>query len=761
MNQMPPKSQVPNPPSAVSGSVARRKNNDRFFPSAEPLSEMAPPRRDQPCPPVSKPNPRNPGGPSAPAGQNFGRADAGFVGNPPQSFTGPPAQSSGVPSPGGAEQPLNLKTMVIEEMLLKRERDTAGMASKTQTADISIGRIIENPIFALSDSNRGRQSGGQAQQAVDKNDFAGGRPQNNNPFSYRSSEDLDVKFPIAKSLEPSKQSGASPSPDFSQDIELLKRMTRENTESLKQLSTQLASMASSNKTVMDAVMALKQEVEALKRQRGREGPAGQPRNGQSEPRDYDPGSETSEYLRLKDEIDYKTRRIAELQEKVNSLSQELAAQNPKSRTEYNMILDEKNRKINELMQTNQQLKEPRREERRSYFREWVQIMKNKEEQLGQYRDQLRRASHDREAKLTTLKGLNEQNNQLRDNPGPSDDRPTISFFEKSPVPPESQRHLSVANAGREERDLLANKALQPSINKIDGGSNQREYFGDAGRRQTRQATVYSQEPIRQVRNSERYYKPYDDYRTMGAVNDPRFENYRTYQRTEVRGPERIEAIPSAYRRSYDVSDPRVTPLITRVEAPPVVYNQPRVSTTSYTQPFSTNTYTTIRRDEIRAPSNYSTSSPYYEGHPRYDDYGRVVETVYIGNPRTYFTSMNTPVSSNTTFTTPTAYNRTLLPQAAPLMSGLTPSASDPATQLYRPLPDPKQHVVRGAELQSYTRGVSAPPKRTIFDGASANKLGSTDQQTANTDTVSPQFSVNEVIPAFNSRSASVETFIRK
>lgn len=202
-------------------------------------------------------------------------------------------------------------------------------------------------------------------------------------------------------LQTSMHQKVASSSDVESRIESLRRATAENSEVLRGITRQLDSMNSKNFEIMDMIRGLRQEVESIKKDRsGSPSPlqryamnielppaqsplAGQP-GGVSE-------QQNAEFRRIQNEILAKSQRIEQLQNTVNQLQRSLAAQELDNKNNVNKILDEKNNKIVELIKTNQDLKNsPLSKNEKSYFDDWAQIIRSKDDQIERYKDQIAR-----------------------------------------------------------------------------------------------------------------------------------------------------------------------------------------------------------------------------------------------------------------------------------------------------------------------------------------------------------------------------------
>lgn len=548
MNSSSPRPNNPGTASAITNSSMVRKANARFFPSTEPLPTIALPQRDAPSPPIAKTNSKGPAAFERAASSSFTRPDtasfgaanvaAPSFGLQQHAYQGPvlPVQSSSGPgAAAGFDGAPNLRTLVLEEMIDRRD----------QNAKSIIGPASN---FQQSSTRQNRQ--------------------NVNPFGQNTVDEQD-RWPTAPSTPQAVPFAARP--DVTEDITSLKRMTRENVENLARLSVQLDSMASQNRSIMESVSALKSEVEALRRTRAPTGPDA-PRSGF--PAVDMAGS--SDYARLREEVDFKTRRIAELQEKVNELNHELASHNIRTRTEYNLVLDEKNRKIHDLMATDN-TRDPLRERPQSYFNDWVQTMRDKEDQLAHYRHQLHKASLENEARLNHLNGH---------------------------VPRHSAPHSYAATTVVDPhgRDIIMNRHVNPIT---------RTYQRD-----------YSPDPVTNTHNHHHRRHRHHHHNRSNSRDAPKQQV--TEHTTIATHPTYTTAVPTY----FDAPKTVVTTDTTNF------YNAPRVSTT-YSQRFLPSPSPVVSREEVYLPSTYVASTPLYSYPLRTNEYGDTFDAYRYTAPRTF------------------------------------------------------------------------------------------------------------------------------
>lgn len=143
-----------------------------------------------------------------------------------------------------------------------------------------------------------------------------------------------------------RENFSQPSPyDPAGDIADLRRITTENSEALREISRQLGVMVANSSAVAEEINSLKKEVEGLKAGRSEQFYPGLHPSFSPNPMDV-----------MAEELAYKSRKITELQDRVDSLKGDTYKQNGDGFREYGAILEEKNRKIDELVTANQSLR---------------------------------------------------------------------------------------------------------------------------------------------------------------------------------------------------------------------------------------------------------------------------------------------------------------------------------------------------------------------------------------------------------------------
>lgn len=234
-----------------------------------------------------------------------------------------------------------------------------------------------------------------------------------------------LMIPVPKYADERHQMTMSPS-EVEVVLSSLKKTTAENSEMLRNISKQLEGMVSQNQNVNESIQFLKGEVEALKKERSIGGDILQRRSNEYQmiPQglqgvDLNLGKDKMDFVRMNEDLDDKSKRIEMLQDKVNKFQTIVESQGGASRDDLKALIDEKNQKISELIRTNQELRQATplapKIENKMQFNEWVEVLKNKDNQINYYQEELRRAANERSQKASTLQTLNEQNYRLRNN----------------------------------------------------------------------------------------------------------------------------------------------------------------------------------------------------------------------------------------------------------------------------------------------------------------------------------------------------------
>ena len=241
----------------------------------------------------------------------------------------------------------------------------------------SRGRGADSSTKALEEAIRSRERAGSF--GVMKENFGAG----------------DQTFWAAKeNFEPNlanrSATGSRAPIDYSAELEALKRASDENSSGLRKLTAQIEAMGGQNRGLFEALQQLRKEVESLRFAVGanRVSPGAQVEN----PRDTSEAPAVSDFLKLRSEVAYKSKRVAELQKQVDELRDSVGP--------------EKEVATVKLPAPSRHLAPRPFEGSRTDY--WVRILEGKEKQLGEYREQLDQAARRRKTRLASLSRLEEK-----------------------------------------------------------------------------------------------------------------------------------------------------------------------------------------------------------------------------------------------------------------------------------------------------------------------------------------------------------------
>lgn len=116
----------------------------------------------------------------------------------------------------------------------------------------------------------------------------------------------------------------------------------------------------------------------------------------------------SDYVRMREEIAYKTRRIEELKSLIEKLQGQLGHSKQTSQQEISSLLENKNHKIRDLLIQSQDVKRPGKAEDKSFFNEWLKGIRSKERQIDAYKEEYHRMRRENEQRMQDLKKYNGQ-----------------------------------------------------------------------------------------------------------------------------------------------------------------------------------------------------------------------------------------------------------------------------------------------------------------------------------------------------------------
>ena len=303
---------------------------------------------------------------------------------------------------------------------------------------------------------------------------------NHNPFSTQSFDEKETRFGQTGVIEgnvlafkPAPIITGSPVvsaqiPNYTEEINALRKITRENTENLRQLTSTLNTIAAQNKSTNEAIMIIKQEVDKLRFQpfvtpssKPIEAATAMPQNNIGA-LDSGLSTEAIEFQKMKDQVDAKTRKIAELQENVALLTQNLKMKNNLDVQDQNKNINQgfavvnMNQKISETSKDNYFLNDEKSKPDRGFFNEWIQIIHAKEDQLEKYRNQLNIATKQKEETMHALRNLTEQNIKLKEANSREETRTEREYIDRPPPnynPRYSMRSLSTQPTLTEQRPV--------------------------------------------------------------------------------------------------------------------------------------------------------------------------------------------------------------------------------------------------------------------------------------------------------------------
>lgn len=558
------RSQLSNASSRVS-----RAGPDRFFPSTELPPAPTVSRRDTPSPPILN---------------RGGKREPGGYGERPYLPPFPEFPS------GQAQRAAN----EIEEMIRQREKDSIDRPIGSVQTALLENEIMKRQLNAQELGLQGEptfrflqnQSFGPQQTPPN---FEGAKNQNQLSSSYQNQNQFSSNLQDRSSGVAAREG---------EEIRALKQIAADNSSMLQSLSQQLNSMVSQNHSILETIQGLKVEVQRIKQQRD-------PAFGQ--------GGEipASGLGKLREEVYQKSLEIELLQRKVDSLENQLRGARPDLRTEFQLILDQKDRKIQEL-RDHQDRPAGRPPGASNFLTEWLSIVQDKDHRLEEARRRQDRAF------------------QTQIGPSPADPY-ELPFDEKPTLPYRQRRPYSSGPSEQGLRgEVVVNKFLNPSTRQLEPSRPPEDFsypydqtaaqeFLPSGRR------TYSAAPSRRFERHESsapYTQPYPAIYSHSLASEypsvPLEYPYRSH-RVSHGGytylPQEIIVPAPSYRHTSPIVQ-RAERVIEYTESPCLTYKPSVVS------PLTTVTLT--------SPATYSRPlSPAYPS--RIHPYPSVIERVLPSN----------------------------------------------------------------------------------------------------------------------------------
>ena len=465
----------------------------------------------------------------------------------------------------------SVQTALLENEIMKRQLNTQELAQQGEHTF----RLMQNQSF-------GPQQTQSFEGTQNQNQFSSGY-QNQNQNQFSGNFQNRSSGIVAREGE---------------EIRALKQIAADNSSMLQSLSQQLNSMVSQNHSILETIQGLKVEVQRIKQQREPAFGLGGDLQG-------------SGLGKLREEVYQKSLEIELLQRKVNSLENQLRGGRPDLRTEFQLILDQKDRKIQEL-RDHQDRPAGRPPGASNFLAEWLSIVQDKDHRLEEARRRQDRA--------------------FQTQVGPSPVDPYELPLDEKPTLPYRQRRPYSSGPSEQglQGEMVVNKFFNPSTRQLEPSRPPEDFSGPYDQKTAQEVLppgrrTYSAAPSRRFERHELsspYTQPSPTIYSHPLASeypsvplDYAYRSHRVSHGGYTYLPQEIVVPASSYRHTSPIIQ-RAERVIEYAEPPCLAYKPSTVS------PLTTVTLT--------SPASYSRPlSPAYSS--RIHPYPSVVERVLPPN----------------------------------------------------------------------------------------------------------------------------------